>query len=125
MGYITLKQLPEDALKCITDLFNYLLNAGYFPKAWKNAIGVMIQEPQKDPRQVGSYRPISLLQYGRCLGKLFEKCIAYPLIDYLYLCAWALFGWGTGGHVPPMFLGVGDKRHFVPPPCFTGQDFFI
>ena len=33
---------------------------------------------------------------------------------YIYV-SWALFGLGTGAHVPPMFLGVGDKRHFVPP----------
>ena len=68
------------ALKCIADLFNYLLEVGYFPKAWKNAVGVMIPKPNKDPRLVGSYRPISL---SRWLGKLLEKCIAYPLIDYL------------------------------------------
>ena len=26
---------------------------------------------------------------------------------------------------PPMFLGVGDKRHFVPPPMFYGARFLL
>ena len=30
--------------------------------------------------------------------------------------AWALFGWGTGGHVPPCFWGGGTKGPFPPPP---------
>ena len=39
--------------------------------------------------------------------------------------AWALFGRGTGGHVPPpCFWGWGTKGT-LSPPCFTGQDFFI
>ena len=39
--------------------------------------------------------------------------------------AWALFGWGTGGHVPPMFLGVGDIRHFVPPMFYRARFFYL
>ena len=32
-----------------------------------------------------------------------------------YVHAWALFGGGRGGHVPPTFLPPGDILCFVPP----------
>lgn len=82
IGYTVLKHLPDPAVKFITDLFNYLISIGYFPKPWKNALGVMIPKPNKDTKIPSNYRPISLL---RCLGKLLEKSLANPLIDHLTL----------------------------------------
>ena len=80
IGYITLKNLPDCAITLLADLFNHLINVGHFPTPWKKALGVMIPKPNKDSQQPSNYRPISLL---RCLGKLFEKSIATPLIKYL------------------------------------------
>jgi len=78
--YLILKNLPNEALTYIASLYHNLLHCGYFPSLWKSAIGVMIPKPNKDLNNPSNYRPISLI---RCLGKLFEKTIASPLIDHL------------------------------------------
>ena len=52
-------------------------------------------------------------------------CRDLAWFQWFYSHAWALFGWGTGGHVPLMFWGVGDKRHFVPPPHVLQARFFL
>ena len=41
------------------------------------------------------------------------------------LYSWALFGWGTGGHVPPMFLGVGTKGTLSPPMFHRARFFYF
>ena len=82
IGYVVLKQLPQAMLQYLADMFNYLKSVGYYPKPWKNALGVMIPKPNKDPKIPGNYRPISLL---RCLGKIFEKVITKPLIEHLQI----------------------------------------
>ena len=54
-------------------IYNICLKIGYFPKAWRQATGIMIPKPDKDPKITTNYRPISLLS---CIGKLFEKILA-------------------------------------------------
>ena len=58
----------------VRNYLNRCLQAGYFPKRWKNAKLVLIQKPgRKDPFSPSSYRPICLLDE---VGKLFERIIA-------------------------------------------------
>ena len=64
----------------ISKLFNKCIKIGYFPDNWKIAKVIMLPTPKKDPKLANNYRPISLLT---CLGKLFEKCLADRLLDYM------------------------------------------
>ena len=70
--YSVLKKVPHCTLSTLASLYTSCLASGYFPRAWKEAIGVMIPKVGKDPKNVTNYRPISLLS---ALGKLFEKVI--------------------------------------------------
>ena len=70
--YAVLKKVPDCTLSDLAKLYTACLTFGYFPKAWKSAIGVMLPKPDKDAKIVTNYRPISLLN---TMGKLFEKVI--------------------------------------------------
>lgn len=65
-----LKELPRKAIIFLAMLFNAVLRLEYIPSQWKVAEIVVILKPGKQPHQVGSYRPISLLPIP---SKLFEK----------------------------------------------------
>lgn len=67
-----IRELPEAGVKLLTFIFNAILRIGYFPKKWKIAQIILIPKPGKNPAQVKSYRPISLLPI---LSKLFEKLL--------------------------------------------------
>ena len=61
-------------------LYKALLNIGYHPKYWRQAIGAILAKPNKPDYTVPkAYRPIALLN---CLGKVAEKIIAASL-NYL------------------------------------------
>ena len=61
-------------------LFNYSLEQGVCPKAWKMATIIPIFKKRGCPTQPRNYRPISLLP---CIAKLFEKLVANQLQTYL------------------------------------------
>lgn len=65
-----LKHLPHRAVARLTVIFNAVLRKKHMPSIWKLAEIKMIPKPGKNPTDVSSYRPISLLPV---LGKLFEK----------------------------------------------------
>lgn len=67
-----LKELPQEGLKFITTIFNAILRLHYFPSQWKVAQIILIHKAGKDPTNVASYRPISLLPV---LSKVFEKIL--------------------------------------------------
>lgn len=71
-----LKELPLIAQYFILYIYNSMLRLGYFPDSWKYSEIIMIPKPGKDPTQVTSYRPISLLPM---LSKLFEKTLLHYL----------------------------------------------
>lgn len=76
-----LRELPENGYKILTYIFNAALRIEHFPCQWKVAEIVMIPKPGKNPNEVSSYRPISLLP---TLSKVLEKIILNritPLID--------------------------------------------
>jgi hypothetical protein len=58
-------------------LYRALFAAGYHPKGWRKAIGVILPKAnKKDYSLLKAYRVISLLN---CLGKEFEKILATRL----------------------------------------------
>ena len=56
----------------LTKLFNKSLQAGTFPKIWKEAFVTPIFKNSGSPSDVRQYRPISLLS---CLSKILEKLV--------------------------------------------------
>lgn len=65
-----LKELPNVAIKFITQLFNAVINREYYPRQWKVAQIILILKPGKPAELATSYRPISLLPV---LSKVFER----------------------------------------------------
>jgi hypothetical protein len=74
----TIRILPDQALRFLVIIFNSVLHEGYFPKVWKSANIILILKPGKQPTEVDSYRPISLLP---TLGKIMERLILNRLRD--------------------------------------------
>jgi ribonuclease HI len=70
--FIYLKNLPNNALLFLLQIFNDILYTGQCPSAWKETKVVSILKPGKPPNDANSYRPISLLS---CVRKLFEKML--------------------------------------------------
>lgn len=70
--YDMVKHLTNTGIKELLILYNTILSTGTFPKCWKTAIVIPVKKIGKDPNQINSYRPISLLNV---LGKLFERII--------------------------------------------------
>jgi hypothetical protein len=80
---ITGKILQEISSKClqvITMIFNSVLRIEYYPIQWKIAQIIMVPKPTKTPRELTSYRPISLLPV---LSKVLEKLLLKRLTPIL------------------------------------------
>ena len=75
-----LKNIPENSLIQLLNIFNRLYDTGFIPKEWKQATIVPIAKPDKDRQDPTNYRPISLTS---CLCKTFEKIINRRLMEYL------------------------------------------
>lgn len=67
-----MKNIPDNMINYLTDIYNASLSAGIFPKAFKHAIIKMLMKDGKSPTHVINYRPISLLETA---GKIYEKII--------------------------------------------------
>ena len=80
LSYRVLIHVPAEMIELISEVYNICLNSGYYPKAWKAAIGIMLPKPNKDPQVAINYRPISLL---KCVGKIYEKVIANRLVQHM------------------------------------------
>ena len=80
IGYQIIKQLPENIIVYITNIFNASLASGYFPKQFKSAILKLIPKVGKDATIPQNYRPIALLDN---IGKMFEKIINSRLRQFL------------------------------------------
>ena len=78
--YEFLLRLPSNALQFLLEVCNASLRDGVFPSSQKHGLIVSFLKPGKDPTQVSSYRPISLLPV---LGKAIEKLLNTRLYWYL------------------------------------------
>ena len=74
-----LKELPHKVILLLTYLFNAILRLNYWPLSLKVAEIILIPKSGKDPTEVTSYRPISLLL---TLAKLLEKPILCGIDPY-------------------------------------------
>ena len=75
-----IKNLPNVPLIVLTNIFNAIIEQGYFPVCWKISQIILIPKPGKDLSVPSSYRPISLLP---CLSKLFEKLFQLKIKSFL------------------------------------------
>jgi hypothetical protein len=69
---IMLKETSRKFLLMLTYIFNAILKQKYWPSKLKTAEIIMIPKPGKNPNNVSSYRPISLLPI---ISKLLEKLL--------------------------------------------------
>lgn len=67
-----MKELPRKGIVLLTYIYNAILRLGYWPKCLKTAQIIMIGKPGKEPTDVSSYRPISLLSV---ISKLLERLV--------------------------------------------------
>jgi len=87
-SYILIKNLPPATLALLVQLYNLIWDKGEVPSTWKHALVVPIPKIGKDPKQVNSYRPISLTS-NMC--KAMEAMVTRRLNYHLE----------TGGHISP------------------------
>ena len=73
-----LKCTPDIFLSCITQLFNKMLETGYYPQSWCDAI-IMPLYKKGNHNDVENYRGISLLSV---LGKLFTKIANNRMVQW-------------------------------------------
>jgi len=78
--YVMFRQLPDEALKIILNLFNKIWREGVIPVSWKSALILPFGKPGKDLGNAGNYRPIALTSH---LCKWIEKIIVHRPADYL------------------------------------------
>src|SRR5271170_1342315 len=93
-------KIVQEAFLAIPDLFyrvySTLIDRGYHPRQWKEAIGVILKKSGKRDETVPkTYRVISLLN---CLGKTAEKIIATRL-SYLAETTGLLYPEQIGGRI--------------------------
>jgi len=69
---LMIRELPHEGLKAILYLLSAITRLGYWPRPLKRAKAIMILKPGKDPTDVASYRPISLLPV---MSKILEKLL--------------------------------------------------
>ena len=67
---IILKELSHKGPRAITQIYNAVLQTEYFPCQWKMGQIIMIVKPGKNPSDITSYRPISLLPI---VSKILQK----------------------------------------------------
>ena len=75
-----LKNLPENMLKFLLNIYNACLSIGYFPNKLKLAIMIFIPKGSASQHQVQNYRPISLLDsHGKILDNILNKRLTHFL----------------------------------------------
>jgi hypothetical protein len=80
-----LKELPQKGMILLTYLFNAIFRHHYWPHKLKLAEIILIPKPGKDPKDVKSYRPISLLPI---IAKLLEKLILRRIVPDFSTSDW-------------------------------------
>jgi hypothetical protein len=64
--------MPKKGLVMLTYIYNAMVRLSYWPKQFKTAEIILLPKPDKNPREVSSYRSLSLLSI---VNKLSEKLI--------------------------------------------------
>lgn len=72
-----IKRLPVVAFHLLALIYTSCLKNAYFPDCWKIAKTIPIPKPNKNRREVSSYRPIALLSV---FSKMLERTIYHRLV---------------------------------------------
>ena len=94
----------------LTALYSKCLQRPYFPKTWRYGEATMIPKPGKDPTEVKSWRPITLLS---CIGKGYERLIAKRM-------AWTALTYQV---ISPQHFGALPKRSCMDLVAAAAHDF--
>ena len=73
-----IKKLPQNIMESIVTLFNNSFATSYIPASWKSGVTCPILKPGRDPTNIKSCRPITMLS---CVGKLMER-VAQSRLEY-------------------------------------------
>ena len=75
-----IKNLPDNTIKHILNIYNSTLTLNHFPKPWKTAKIVPVPKPNKPKSSPSGYRPISLLN---TLSKILENLILKRMLEHM------------------------------------------
>ena len=75
-----IKRLPPETLKYLLNMYNKIWKEGEIPKSWKHATIIPLLKEGKDPKDVWSYKPVTLTNI---LCKIFERMVNKRLVWYL------------------------------------------
>jgi hypothetical protein len=67
-----MKEFPKKRLVMLIYIYNAMLRLNFWPKQLNTAEIILIPKPEEDPKELSSYRQISLLSI---ISKLFGKLI--------------------------------------------------
>jgi hypothetical protein len=93
---LIIQQLPPEGLRTLLHIYNSIRRLDYWPVTLKQAKVIMVPKPGKNPNEVSSYRPTSLLTV---LSKILEKFLLIKItnephsIDWM---PWHQFGFRKG-----------------------------
>jgi len=73
-----IQELPPSGQKTLLQLYNAILRLEYWPTKFKQARVIMILKPGKQPTEVTSYMPISLLPI---ISKILEELLLHRLLS--------------------------------------------
>ena len=69
---LIMTKLPIEYIQRFALIINHTFSMGYFPVLFKNGLLTLILKPEKDPKEVVNYRPITLLEIP---GKILEHIV--------------------------------------------------
>lgn len=72
IGYPLLQHLPICALNYLLEIYNNIWKSGKIPNHWKNSFTIPIPKNNRNPHDVDSFRPISLIN---CIAKILERMV--------------------------------------------------
>uniref|UniRef100_A0A8R1EI90 Reverse transcriptase domain-containing protein n=1 Tax=Caenorhabditis japonica TaxID=281687 RepID=A0A8R1EI90_CAEJA len=70
--HLHLKHVPDNCINLMAELFNASIDENKVPDSWKKANVFMLPKPGKDPSEIKSFRPVSLLSP---VAKVLERII--------------------------------------------------
>ncbi|GFW95149.1 RNA-directed DNA polymerase from mobile element jockey [Trichonephila clavipes] len=77
----SINHLPIKAINLLLKSFNDSWFSSQIPKDWTHAIILPFIKPHKNPKEVSSYRPISLTSV---IAKLLERMILHRMLDFSF-----------------------------------------
>ena len=80
-----LNELPQEGLTYLRHIYNAITRTSYWPQAFKHAQIIMLPKPGKVPKDISSYRPISLLP---TISKVLEKLLITHITNDADLQPW-------------------------------------